>query len=69
VDAPTPEPSLKAYHLLPAVRGDLLQKLGRNEEAMAEFERAAELTQNSRERELMREPVRLCVARVKGGQR
>src|SRR5204863_5790309 len=41
VDALVQEPSLKAYHLLPAVRGDLLRKLGRSEEARAEFERAA----------------------------
>jgi RNA polymerase sigma factor (sigma-70 family) len=46
--------TLKHYYLLPAVRGDLLEKLGRGEEARAEFERAAALTQNSRERELMR---------------
>ncbi|HLH95701.1 MAG TPA: RNA polymerase sigma factor [Xanthobacteraceae bacterium] len=47
------ESALKHYYLLPAVRGDLLEKLGRSSEARAEFERAAELTQNSRERELM----------------
>jgi RNA polymerase sigma factor (sigma-70 family) len=50
VDQLTAEPSLKAYHLLPAVRGDLLAKLGRAEEARAEFERAAALTNNARER-------------------
>ena len=53
VDALTSEPSLKAYHLLPSVRGDLLFKLGRFAEAQAEFERAASLTQNARERELL----------------
>jgi len=53
-DALTQEPSLKTYHLLPAVRGDLLEKLGRLKEARAEFERAAALTRNARERELMR---------------
>jgi predicted RNA polymerase sigma factor len=53
VDALADEPSLKAYHLLFAVRGDLLEKLGRVEEARAEFERAAALTQNARERELL----------------
>jgi len=53
VDALTSEPSLKAYHLLPSVRGNLLAKLGRLDEARAEFERAASLTQNSRERELL----------------
>ncbi|MDO8361019.1 MAG: RNA polymerase sigma factor [Devosia sp.] len=47
------EPILKSYHLLPTVRGDLLQKLGRDEEARAEFRRAAEMTQNTRERELL----------------
>jgi RNA polymerase sigma-70 factor (ECF subfamily) len=55
VDRLTSEPSLKTYHLLPAVRGDLLEKLGRVEEARAEFERAASLTRNARERELLLE--------------
>jgi RNA polymerase sigma factor (sigma-70 family) len=50
VDALRSEPSLKSYHLLPAVRGDLLFRLGRKEEARAEFERAASLTRNERER-------------------
>ena len=50
VDALTGEPSLAGYHLLPSVRGDLLAKLGRSSEARAEFERAAELAQNARER-------------------
>jgi RNA polymerase sigma factor (sigma-70 family) len=49
----TAESSLKNYHLLPSVRGDLLTKLGRLAEARAEFERAATLTQNTRERELL----------------
>src|SRR5689334_5992657 len=49
----TKEKSLKAYHLLPTVRGDLLAKLGRFEEARVEFERAAKLTRNSREREFL----------------
>ena len=53
VDALRSEPSLKAYHLLPGVRGDLLAKLGRLDEARAEFERAAALTRNARERELL----------------
>jgi RNA polymerase sigma factor (sigma-70 family) len=53
VDALTAEPSLQAYHLLPSVRGDLLFKLGRFDEARAEFERAAALTRNTRERELL----------------
>src|SRR3981081_3030946 len=50
VDALTSEPSLESYHLLPSVRGDLLKKLGRLDEARAEFERAASLTRNTRER-------------------
>jgi RNA polymerase sigma factor (sigma-70 family) len=53
VDTLTLEPSLKAYHLLPSVRGDLLAKLGRRDEARAEFERAAALTRNARERALL----------------
>ncbi len=58
VDALTSEPSLKNYHLLPSVRGDLLAKLGRFDEARAEFERAAALTRNARERELLLERAR-----------
>jgi RNA polymerase sigma factor (sigma-70 family) len=53
VDALGEEPSLRAYHLLPCVRGDLLNKLGRFAEARAEFFRAASLTKNARERELL----------------
>jgi RNA polymerase sigma-70 factor (ECF subfamily) len=53
VDALTGEPALASYHLLPSVRGDLLAKLGRLEEARAELERAASLTRNARERELL----------------
>jgi RNA polymerase sigma factor (sigma-70 family) len=53
VDALSSEPSLRSYHFLPSVRGDLLAKLGRTEEARIEFERAAALTQNARERELL----------------
>jgi len=53
VDALTAEPTLKSYHLLPSVRGDFLKKLGRLDEARAEFERAAALTQNARERKLL----------------
>jgi RNA polymerase sigma factor (sigma-70 family) len=60
VDALTDEPSLKSYHLLPSVRGDLLAKLGRFDEARAEFERAAALTQNTRERELLLGRARSC---------
>ncbi len=53
VDVLTAEPTLRNYHLLPSVRGDFLKKLGRNAEARAEFERAASLTQNARERKLL----------------
>jgi RNA polymerase sigma-70 factor, ECF subfamily len=53
VDALADEPSLRAYHLLPSVRGDLLARLGRLDEARPEFERAAGLTRNARERELL----------------
>ena len=60
VDALTSEPSLKNYHLLPSVRGDLLAKLGRFDEARAEFERAATLTQNERERAVLRDRVAAC---------
>ncbi len=49
------EPSLSAYHLLPTVRGDLLARLGRTDEARAEFERAASLTRNESQRKLLRE--------------
>jgi RNA polymerase sigma-70 factor (ECF subfamily) len=55
VDALTAEQSLRGYHLLPSVRGDLLLKLGRADEARAEFERAAELTSNQAERRLSRQ--------------
>ncbi|GGQ23158.1 RNA polymerase subunit sigma-24 [Streptomyces virginiae] len=53
VDALAREPALSAYHLLPSVRGDLLERLGRPREARAEFERAASLTRNERERTLL----------------
>ncbi|MFL4976984.1 MAG: RNA polymerase sigma factor [Xanthobacteraceae bacterium] len=53
VDALTAEPLLKTYHLLPSVRGDFLTKLGRFDEARVEFERAAALTRNARERKLL----------------
>jgi RNA polymerase sigma factor (sigma-70 family) len=53
VDSLMPEPSLKHYHLLPAVRGDFLAKLGRFDEARLEFVRAAGLTRNERERKLL----------------
>jgi len=53
VDALRSEPALRTYHFLPSVRGDFLAKLGRHDEARVEFERAAALTQNARERELL----------------
>jgi predicted RNA polymerase sigma factor len=58
VDALVSEPALKAYHLLPSVRGDLLLRLGRSAEARAEFELAASLTHNARERHLLLERAR-----------
>jgi RNA polymerase sigma-70 factor (ECF subfamily) len=57
----TAEPALKNYHLLPSVRGDLLAKLGRFGEARKEFERAAALTRNARERELLLGRALACV--------
>ena len=60
VDTLTSEPSLKAYHLLPSVRGDFLFKLGRFDEAKAEFQRAATLTQNAREREFLLNRATAC---------
>ena len=53
VDQLLDEPTLAGYHLLPSVRGDLLARLGRTAEARAEFERAASLARNSRERDLL----------------
>jgi RNA polymerase sigma-70 factor, ECF subfamily len=60
VDSLTSEPSLEGYHLLPSVRGDFLAKLGRFDEARSEFERAASLTRNAREREFLLERARAC---------
>ena len=60
VDTLTSEPTLAKYHLLPSVRGDFLRKLGRFEEARVELERAASLTKNVRERELLLERARAC---------
>ncbi|HET7890992.1 MAG TPA: RNA polymerase sigma factor [Candidatus Sulfotelmatobacter sp.] len=54
------DPAMRSYHLLPSVRGDLLKKLGRREEARAEFERAAAITRNARERNLLLERARSC---------
>jgi RNA polymerase sigma-70 factor, ECF subfamily len=60
VDALIAEGSLAQYHLLPSVRGDLLRKLGRFAEARVEFDHAASLTRNARERELLLERAREC---------
>ena len=62
VDALSNEPALDGYHLLPSVRGDLLKKLGRLDEARGEFERAASLTRNARERALLLDRARACAA-------
>ena len=62
VDALVASRTLSTYHLLPSVRGDLLVKLGRLDEAREEFERAAALTRNARERQLLLERARACVA-------
>jgi predicted RNA polymerase sigma factor len=53
VDTLASEPALKSYHLLPSVRGDFLARLGRHQEASAEFRRAASLTRNAREQKLL----------------
>jgi RNA polymerase sigma-70 factor, ECF subfamily len=60
VDALASEPSLRTYHFLPSVRADLLMKVGRYDEARVEFERAASLTQNARERELLLQRAAAC---------
>jgi RNA polymerase sigma factor (sigma-70 family) len=62
VDRLTQRPELRDYHLLPSVRGDLLAKLGRLDEARPEFERAAALTSNARERALLLDRARSCAA-------
>jgi predicted RNA polymerase sigma factor len=64
IDMLASEPSLKSYHLLPSVRGDFLFKLGRFAEAQAEFERAASITRNAREREFLLDRARTCTAVV-----
>jgi predicted RNA polymerase sigma factor len=60
VDTLTSEPALKGYHLLPTVRGDLLEKLGRLDEARSEFERAASMTRNGSVRMLLLERAESC---------
>jgi predicted RNA polymerase sigma factor len=62
VDTLADEPTMQDYHLLPSVRGDLLARLGRHDEARAEFERAAGLTRNERERDLLLERARASVS-------
>ncbi|MFJ9345702.1 RNA polymerase sigma factor [Streptomyces sp. NPDC101237] len=62
VEPLTAEPALRDYHLLPSVRGDLLARLGRTEQARAEFERAAALARNERERRLLLERARACAS-------
>jgi RNA polymerase sigma-70 factor (ECF subfamily) len=66
VDALRSEPSLKTYHLLPSVRGDLLAKLGRSDEAGVEFKHAAALTRNARERELLLARAAACASATPG---
>ncbi|HKO66159.1 MAG TPA: RNA polymerase subunit sigma-24, partial [Burkholderiaceae bacterium] len=61
VDAIADEPQLRNYHLLPSVRGDLLAKLGRANDASAEFIRAAGLTRNTREKQLLLDRAAACV--------
>ena len=63
VDDLVAEPVLRSYHLLPAVRGDLLEKLGRHADARAEFERALTLTRNTRERSVLLERIAGCSSR------
>lgn len=63
VDRIATDPALRSYHLLPSVRGDLLFKLGRRDEAKVEFERAAEMTRNERERQLLLERAAACTQR------
>jgi predicted RNA polymerase sigma factor len=64
VDALAGQPELGTYHLLPSVRGELLRQLGRFDEARAEFERAAGLTGNERERKLLLDRAASCVAKL-----
>jgi len=68
VDSLRNDPALKDYHLLPSVRGDLLRKLGRFPEARAEFEMAASITRNQRERHLLLERARACVTGMRDGR-
>jgi len=67
VDALADEPALARYHLLPSVRGDLLAKLGQADDARREFERAASLTRNARERTLLLRRAAACIPSERGG--
>ncbi|MFF4649120.1 RNA polymerase sigma factor [Streptomyces sp. NPDC001380] len=67
LDALADEPALKDYHLLPSARGDLLERLGRGEEARAEFARAASLARNARERELLLDRAARAARAARGG--
>jgi len=64
LEPPLADPLMKNYHLLPSVRGDFLARLGCHAEASAEFERAASLTQNERERALLTERARASNAKA-----
>ncbi|UOY01943.1 RNA polymerase sigma factor [Blastococcus sp. PRF04-17] len=66
VDRLVDVPALRGYHLLPSARGDLLEQVGRREEARAEFERAASLTRNERERRLLLDRATACAPRLDG---
>lgn len=68
IDALTADPALKSYHLLPSVRGDLLFKLARFAEAQSEFQRAATLTRNAREREFLLARAQSCITAQQGSQ-
>jgi predicted RNA polymerase sigma factor len=67
VDALADDPALRDYHLVPSVRADLLARLGRRGEAAAEFERAAAMTRNQPERELLLERAAACRSDVRNG--
>jgi predicted RNA polymerase sigma factor len=66
VDRLTDVPALRGYHLLPSVRGDLLEQLGRRDEARREFEHAASLTRNEREQTLLRDRAAACAVPLGG---
>jgi predicted RNA polymerase sigma factor len=68
VDRLAEEPALEGYHLLPSVRGDLLARLGRHAEARAEFEQAASLTRNLRERRLLEQRAAHSAAQAAAGE-